>query len=119
MRLNEYGDTLWTGRVFQGGGLMNTSDSNFVFTSFYPIVKFDIIGNILMFVNRYNNSAYTSSITETIDNGYVLSGIEDGATTTYPYILKTYSSGQLQWQKTYNNYYYWTASKVLHHILGT
>jgi hypothetical protein len=113
MRFTPYGDTLWSERVIQGGNILNLTGNNFVFTSFYPIVKFDINGNILLKINRFNNSAFTSSIAETKDKGYILSGIEQGGTTCYPYILKTDSSGNLIWQKTYNNYFYWTASKVI------
>lgn len=113
MRLNKLGDSIWANKVNGGYNILKTNDHNFIFTTNYPITKFDINGNIIYQTLIFNNSARTFCISRTYDRGFILCGVEIGATKGYAYALKTDSSGNFEWQKTYPYYFYWSATQIL------
>lgn len=113
MRLNQFGDSIWANRVNGGYSILKTEDHNFIFTTNYPITKFDINGNIIYQTLSFNNSARTFCISRTYDRGFILCGIEIGAINGYAYALKTDSAGIFEWQKTYPYYFSWNASQIL------
>lgn len=115
LRTDQYGDSLWTGRVPSSGNcIKKTDDNNFILTSVqFPLVKFDLNGNVIWNRNSFYDNAITEYISETEDKGFILSGGVINGTSLYAYILKTDSLGHLEWQKTFNNYFYMPAIKIV------
>lgn len=119
IKINNSGDTLWT-KTFGGPGedrfreLHQTADGGFILVSEtlsfgagnsdVYLVKTDSIGNLL-WTKTYGGSSsdYGYSVRQTLDGGYIIAGYTRsfGAEGTDVYIIKTDSSGNLDWTKSY------------------
>jgi Secretion system C-terminal sorting domain len=92
MRLNKYGDTIWT-KTYSVGSyayeIEKTSDGNFVINGSY-IIKIDINGNLIWY--RPSNG----SLRPSFDSGFYIAR-EDG--------LKKYNNdGDIIWDRNYSTY---------------
>ncbi|MCH7769538.1 MAG: T9SS type A sorting domain-containing protein [Bacteroidetes bacterium] len=119
IKINNNGDTLWT-KTFGGVGedrfreIHQTADGGFILVSEtlsfgagnsdVYLIKTDSIGNLL-WTKTYGggSSDYGYSVRQTSDGGYIIAGYTRsfGAAGTDVYIIKTDSSGNLDWAKTY------------------
>jgi len=119
IKINNSGDTLWT-KTFGGPGedrfreLHQTADGGFILVSEtlsfgagnsdVYLIKTDSIGNLL-WTKTYGGSSsdYGYSVRQTLDGGYIIAGYTRsfGAEGTDVYIIKTDSSGNLDWAKAY------------------
>jgi len=119
IKINNSGDTLWT-KTFGGPGedrfreLHQTADGGFILVSEtlsfgegnsdVYLVKTDSIGN-LIWTKTYGgiSSDYGYSVRQTADGGYIIAGYTRsfGAEGTDVYVIKTDSSGNLDWTKSY------------------
>ncbi|MFQ6104789.1 MAG: hypothetical protein ACE5OP_10930 [Candidatus Glassbacteria bacterium] len=112
LRLNEYGDTLWT-RTFGTSDAYEraycgdlTSDGGYILagnksgTGEFYVVRVDSLGNELWTQtykptpSQYVYEAY--GIQETDDGGFIIAGYGDSL-----YVVKTTSSGDIEWDRTY------------------
>lgn len=104
------GDLQWE-KPYKGNAVFQSSDGGYVITGAYgmdaSLVKTDSSGNLLWnkTYGRRNYHDIGYSILQSSDDGYVMAG-----QTTYggngfsnPYLIKTDSSGNLEWEKTYGN----------------
>ena len=102
MRLNTFGDTLWT-KVFEGGyaeHVVRTLDNNYVLIgTFANIVKFNIDG--FMIWNQYygDNGFRPTGIVQTKDSCLVICGLKEGVVTRKPCLIKLDSKGKLVYRK--------------------
>ncbi len=119
IKIKNNGDTSWT-KTFGGSGedrfreLHQTADGGFILVSEtlsfgagnsdVYLIKTDSIGNLL-WTKTYggNASDYGYSVRQTSDGGYIIAGYTQsfGAGGTDVYIIKTDSSGNLDWTKSY------------------
>jgi len=124
-KFNEQGDSLLLVHYFENdttietfaGGTKITRDGNLVlggvvdssnyglFSQMY-LMKTDTLGNILWW-KTYGGNAYETctNIDTTSDGGFILGGwtTSFGGADQDPYIVKTDSNGNFQWQKTINS----------------
>ncbi len=119
IKLNASGDTLWTrtygGIGYEWGAFINqTNDGGYIIAGQTPafgaggfdayLVKTDAQGNII-WTKTYGASALEigSSVQQTADGGYILTGQTDsyGAGSGDFLLLKTDASGNTQWTKAY------------------
>ncbi len=116
IKIDSFGDTLWTkaydyGQVYS---IQQTSDGGYIL-AIYPytdpagisdmkIVKTDNSGNI-SWIKTYGGNDYDMSfaIQQTTDGGYIVGGRTDsfGAGASDFFLLKTNSSGDSLWSRTY------------------
>jgi hypothetical protein len=105
LKLNVYGDTVWTRKLNLGEGtdIEKASDGNYVISTFYSFaVKINIFGDTLWTYRPFSSTIYTGSVKETQDGGYILCGTcPNGPFTASPYLLKLNQSGKLQWDTAY------------------
>jgi len=106
IRLNKYGDTVWTRALPWGAPcykIISTNDGNYIVIMPENVVyKLDINGNIIWNHGPYNTDAPMGNIAQTNDNGYILCGATfNGPYFSLPHIIKINSMGSFQWEKTY------------------
>jgi len=124
-KFNEQGDSLLLVHYFENdttietfaGGCKITRDNNLILSgvvdsSFYNkfsqmyLMKTDTLGNILWW-KTYGGSQYETctNMDTTSDGGFILGGwtTSFGGADQDPYIVKTDSNGNFQWQKTINS----------------
>jgi len=102
LKLNAYGDTIWT-KIIPGGeakAVVPSSDGGCVLSGLRSqsfAIKLNPNGNIDWEMSYGGSYRQCYDITKTSDGGYIACGYSlfDG------YILKINSSGNLQWQRTY------------------
>jgi hypothetical protein len=119
IKINNNGDTLWT-KTFGGSSedrfrdIQQTTDGGFILVSEtlsfgagnsdVYLIKTDSIGNLL-WTKTYGGtfSDYGYSVRQTFDGGYIIAGYTQsfGAGGTDVYLIKTDSSGNLDWAKSY------------------
>lgn len=104
MRINAYGDTIWT-KLLPGGdtySMEKTNDNNFIIAGYYSkLLKINENGDVIWVKGPYNNSAYITSVKQTKTNGYIMCGRLNNGINSYPYVLLTDSLGNLLWQKSF------------------
>ncbi len=106
LRLNQYGDTLWTKFIMDDmpWKIIKTSNDNFVVVGrFTTIVKIDINGIVLWTSGPYRSNKYFDTINRTIDGGYMINGRIDFGAISYPYLFKISSTGDSLWEKIYTD----------------
>jgi len=119
IRTDSVGNLLWSKSFFNtaatkiGGGIIQTPDSGFLCTGFTSIpsfgvcaIKLDKLGYFQWSKIYANNSGIDESsyyAENTTDGGYAIFGQSNyaGAGQDNIYIIKTDSTGNLQWAKTY------------------
>lgn len=106
MRLNKYGDTLWT-RILPGSiatDIKKTNDGNYVVLGqFSNLTKININGDILWTVGPLNPNAGTYDIEQLLNGNYILTGsIDTLGILRKPHIIIVNSSGILISQKTFS-----------------
>ncbi len=119
IKLNAVGDTMWT-RTYGdigyewGAYVQQTADDGYVIIGQTPafgagdfdayLIKTDVIGNI-SWTKTYGGSGIEigSAVQQTTDGGYILTGQIDsyGAGAGDFYLIKTDSSGNVNWSKAY------------------
>jgi hypothetical protein len=113
IRTNSIGDTIWTktyGTINDdwASSLIETFDGNFVISgnsSGIFLIKIDISGNIL-WTKAFSSSSdgYNASVVQSDDGGFVIAGKIYSTTSIYDVVLlKTDSTGNLIWNKTFGN----------------
>ncbi len=122
LKLNEFGDTLWTrsiqinpgfgdfslSSVTDGtGGVVVTGDNDTSFT-----MKLDKNGNIIWYKNYNTIAAKCYSIIKKIDGGYISCGFKLSSD-YYGYVLSIDSSGNLLWQREYPS----TELRIYHDLI--
>ena len=119
IKTDSLGDTLWT-RLFgdfsrdQGYSVQQTSDGGYILSgrtySFgvggdLYLVKTDSLGNTLWTKNYGGNQDDQGwSVQQTLDGGYIIAGVKGysvGADSADVYLLKTTSTGDTLWTKTF------------------
>lgn len=112
MKINEYGDTIWTRTVLSypnevtegncvtpsgDGGIVISGNNDSIFSC-----KLDINGNLLWYKNYLPLSSNIRDIKETTDKGYIICG-----TSSYPpykgSVIKIDSTGNLIWLKLFSS----------------
>jgi hypothetical protein len=104
------GNLVWS-KTYDSGDIysvIKTVDSNYIFcgygSSSVILIKVDTAGNIL-WEKRYGGSGFDIgySVEQTHDTGFIIGGFTNswGAGVNDYYLLKTDSTGALQWSKTY------------------
>lgn len=118
LRINSLGDTLWS-RIYGSLNLIyaaywieETNDRGFIITGSGPgsdvcLLKTDSLGNEMWF-KTYGGSELDQGlkVVLTSDNGYLIGGRTysfGGGLIQQLYLIKTDSSGNLQWQKVYGS----------------
>jgi len=104
IKINQYGDTLWT-RNYGGGriyAVTSSGDGGCVFTgdigsSF--AIKINMNGDTVW--TRFYNGKRAYEIKKTIDGGYILCGDKANGFNRDGYVCKIDSLGNSQWEKTY------------------
>ncbi len=93
------------------GGYIIVGNTNFLQTADVDIklIKTDSLGNLIWSKNyRISNSALSYSMQQTIDGGYIISGVVSTLISTWTYVynfflIKTDSSGNISWNKKYRS----------------
>jgi hypothetical protein len=121
LKLNQYGDTLWTRTIDYGGigkiGYASYTDGNggFVATgdgdSAY-IININTNGSLNWYKNYSTRSVTCLDILKTIDKGYIACGRMLGGD-YHGYAVRVNSSGSLIWQKIYTSTEYKGYSSVI------
>ena len=116
LKTNADGDTLWS-RTFgghrndYGTSVKQTSDDGYIITGYtnsfgagrYDVylIKTNSDGNIVWsktYGGDWNDYGY--SIQQTIDGGYIISGLTNSFGTNNGYLIKTDNLGNIEWSKT-------------------
>lgn len=124
IRTNSSGDTLWTKTYGGSGGetgvdVKQTTDNGFIISGYYAtngsgsidvwLLKTDSNGNAL-WTNTFggNNNDFGNSVFQADDGGYVVIGSTEsyGAGGSDYWIIKTSSTGDSLWSKTYGGPYH-------------
>ena len=106
IKLNPAGSLIWR-KDFQIGNtglaIAQTSDSSIIVAGGCLLTKFDLNGDTIWSRSYYPNWI-TYSVDITSDNGYILSGKQRyNGWDEVNLLVKTDSSGNIQWFKTYSN----------------
>src|SRR6185436_16704036 len=119
IKTDSNGDTLWSKTYYTGPGdlgysVQQTYDGGYIITGEHQgingyevnLIKTDVNGNWSwsnIYGNNGLNTTISSSVKQTTDHGYIITGFTDafGAGNADVYLLKTDSTGILQWSKTY------------------
>jgi len=106
LRLNEYGDTLWTKIIMNDMPvkIIKTNDNNYlILGAFTDIIKININGDILWQKGPYGYSKIFRSVKQTIDGGYIICGWKITGNIVHPYLFKISSNGDSLWEQTFTN----------------
>ena len=105
MRLNKYGDTIWTRTFpgFQANQIEKTSDGNFIIICAGNLIKININGETIW--TKPGSSG--TKLKETTDKGFVIClSSYNGPYLFYPKLKKVDSLGNIQWEKIYTENIY-------------
>ena len=108
VRLNKYGDTIWTKSIngFDGSCIIKTIDNNYaISTSGGEFIKIDINGNIIIRGTHYDISSRILKILQTPDGNYYMCGRYFPAA-EYPELIKYDVNGNLLWDSVYYSGFY-------------
>ena len=108
VKLNIFGDTIWTKTIngYYGTSVIKTIDNNYaICTSDGEFIKFDINGNILIRGSYYNIDSRINKIIQTPDGNYFMCGAY-WPSVTYPELLKYDVNGNLLWDSVYYTGFY-------------
>jgi len=110
IKLNAYGDTLWTRNYYFGGladnvhSIEQTSDGGYIAGTSdgtNRILKTDTSGN-LMWAKEYTGSSYHTVVHQTLDGGYIIAGdVGPGAGMGDGQLIRTNSTGDTIWTRSY------------------
>lgn len=105
MRLNKFGDTIWT-RTFPGfkaNQIEKTEDGNYVIQTTTGLMKIDVNGDTIW----TNAEAAGARLKETKDKGFIICLSENnGPFLFYPKLKKVDSLGNVEWEKVYTDNFY-------------
>ena len=122
IKTNSFGDTLWTRAIGDSGvnsatSIQQTFDGGFIITgstSFMGagtfncfLLKIDSNGNII-WSNTFSgiNDVFATSVIQSSDSGYIFVGsVNDSLYHRYAWIVKTNSSGDTLWTKSFGEYF--------------
>jgi len=104
MRLNKYGDTIWT-RTFHGyqaNQIEKTSEGNYIICG-SNLIKINIQGDTLW----TSLQGYGAKLKETPDKGFIIClSAYNGPYLFYPKLKKVDSLGNIQWERTFTENIY-------------
>jgi hypothetical protein len=117
LKLNEYGDTIWTKTYNQyvsqePYSIIETNDEKYVISGYksptlnywdYYIYAFKIdeTGNVIWEFEYQGGNQLGQDIVETYDGGYVILGINVAFIANEIFLIKLNQNGQMVWDKTY------------------
>lgn len=105
MRINKYGDTVWTKTYpgFKANQIEKTSDGNFIIAATGNLIKIDINGDTIW----THPESSGAKLKETSDKGFIICLSENnGSFLFYPKLKKVDSSGNIQWERIYTHNIY-------------
>jgi len=106
LRLNQFGDTVWTKFVMNDMPIkiIQTNDNNYVILgAFTTIVKVDIDGNQIWLSGPYDNDKTFISIVELNDGSFAICGRKSSGAISHPYFIKINQGGDSLMEKNFTN----------------
>src|SRR4030095_1141045 len=103
MRLNKFGDTIWTKSLINAGiKIIRSSDNNYIILGHgNRLTKIDILGNILWTVVTYGTNASLIDFIELSNSDLIICGLKDNGVIGKPFLIRTNSTGGFLWEKTF------------------
>jgi len=106
LRLDSFGDTLWTKFVMNDFPIkiIETADNNYVILgAFTTIVKVDLNGNLIWQSGPYDYDKTFISLVELSNGSFAICGRNNSGAISYPYLFRISHNGDSLMEKTYTD----------------